>query len=166
MSENKYVILMETNGEEYESWLYFLKYNGNEENIAHLNKQLEMVNWTIIDDMSTFDMDLEHLVSETTAREMCMVDLNAYSFHRMFNGTLKRIDFRFKSKDKNKKKIYRVFKLLGYGQIDNFIDKEIVDGLELDENADLNNSDDSDDSGDSEYETVLPSMMRESSLTD
>ena len=32
----KYAILQETSGEESESWLYFIRYQGNEEALAHL----------------------------------------------------------------------------------------------------------------------------------
>jgi len=74
--DGKYVILMETNGEECESWYYFIRLNGNEENLKYLNKQLEQVDWVILDGLSTFDRDLEHPVSAQTAIEMCKVDLN------------------------------------------------------------------------------------------
>jgi len=50
--DGKYVILMETNGEESESWYYFIRLNGNEESLKHLNKQLEQVDWVILDDLS------------------------------------------------------------------------------------------------------------------
>ena len=60
----KYAVLMETNGEECESWLYFIKHDGNEDKLQHLLKQLEQIEMYIIDDLSTFDLDLEHLVSE------------------------------------------------------------------------------------------------------
>ena len=30
-STNKYAVLMETSGKEFESWYYCIKYNGNEE---------------------------------------------------------------------------------------------------------------------------------------
>ena len=82
----RYAIFMETNGEEFESWYNFIRYEGNEEAQQHLQKYLDKVDFYILDDMSTFDLDIEHLVSEDTARQMCMVDLNAFMFHRKFNG--------------------------------------------------------------------------------
>ena len=39
----KYAVLLETNEEEMESWYYFIKYNGNEENLNHLNEQLKKI---------------------------------------------------------------------------------------------------------------------------
>jgi len=62
-SQQKYAVLMETNGEECESWYYFIKYNGNEKSLEHLKKQLEQIEMYVIDDLSTFDIDLENLVS-------------------------------------------------------------------------------------------------------
>ena len=123
----KYAILQETNGEEFESWLYFIRYEGNEEALNYLQKQLERVDWYILDGLSTFDLDLQHLVTENTAKEMIRVDLNHYSFHRKFDGTLKKIDFAFKDRHSNEKKMSKAFEVLGYGKIENFIDKEDID---------------------------------------
>ncbi len=120
----RYAILMETNGEESESWYNFIRYEGNEDALEHLQKQLEKVDFYILDDMSTFDLELEHLVSEDTARQMCMVDLNAFMFHRKFNGKLQKIDFGFSRKDDNEDRIEKVHDTLGFGDIDKFVDGE------------------------------------------
>ena len=53
-----YVVLMETSGEEFESWYYFIKVKGNEENLDHLQRQLEDIEWYILDEYNTFDLDL------------------------------------------------------------------------------------------------------------
>lgn len=140
----RYVALQETSGEEFESWIYFIRLEGNEENLNHLKKQLDQVDWVIIDDLSTFDLDLEHTVSELTAKEMTKVELNVY-FHRKFNGTLQKINFGFKPKDSNKRKIKRVFDKLGYGQIDEFIDQEDVDPEDLVEEQNQHSENSSDD---------------------
>ena len=92
-TDGDYVILMETSGEENESWYYFIRVEGNEENLQKLQTQLENVDWYIIDDLSTFDLDLEHPISAQTAKQMTKVDLNHTSFHRKFDGVLKEIDF-------------------------------------------------------------------------
>lgn len=125
MSESyRYAILMETNGEEFESWYNFIRYEGNEEALEHLQKQLEKVEFYIIENMSTFDLELEHLVSEETARQMCMVDLNSYMFHRKFNGKLQKIDFGFSRRDDNEDRIEKVHEKIGLGDIDNYVDGE------------------------------------------
>ena len=95
-NNNRYAVLMETNGEECESWYYFIKYNGNENKLLHLSKQIEQIEMYIMDDMSTFDLDLEHLVSEITAKEMTKVELNSVSFHRKFDGELKTVNLGLK----------------------------------------------------------------------
>ena len=47
-TDGKYDILMETSGEESESWYYFIRYDGNEENLKFLEKQLGKIEWEII----------------------------------------------------------------------------------------------------------------------
>jgi hypothetical protein len=126
-----YAVLMETSGEEMESWYYFIRVEGNEENLKHLQDQLEDVEWYILDDLSTFDLDLEHYVSAQTAKEMTNVELNHCSFHRKFDGKLQKIDFGFVKKDKNKKKIRKVNDVLGYGLIEEFIDDEDINPEDL-----------------------------------
>ena len=151
-----YVVLMETSGEEFESWYYFIKVKGNEENLDHLQRQLEDIEWYILDEYNTFDLDLEHYVSAQTAKEMTKLDLNATSFHRKFDGVLKRIDFDFNRKDKNKKKIRKVNDLLAYGGIDEFIDEEDIDKEDLRSESDDSSSDDTDN------ESVSSSSSEES----
>ena len=72
-TEGKYVILMETNDEELEQWYYFLKVDGNQENLNHLQKQLEKVDWELMEDLSTFELDMDYFVSAQTAKEMSKV---------------------------------------------------------------------------------------------
>jgi hypothetical protein len=148
-TDGTYVTLMETSGEENESWLYFIRLDGNEENIKHLQNQLEQVEWYIIDDLSTFDFDIDHPVSSQTAKEMSKVDLNHTSFHRKFDGVLQKIDLGFTKKDGNDTKICKTFDILGYGQIENFIDDE-----DLDE-EDLVSDDESDSASSSESESSV-----------
>ena len=123
----KYAILMESNDEEFEQWYYFIKVDGNEENLKFLEKQLKKIDWEIMEDLSTFDLEMEYLVSAQTAKEMTKIDLNAYSFHRKFDGKLKKIDFEFKRKDGNETKMCKVFDTLGYCKIEEYISDEDVD---------------------------------------
>jgi hypothetical protein len=126
-----YATFMETNGEEMESWYTFIRYQGNEEALSHLEKQLDQIRWYIVDDLSVFDLETEHLVSETTAKEMTKIDVNHYFFHRKFDGKLKMIDLGLKDRYKNEKKIVKVFDILGYGSIEDFLDGEDVDPEDL-----------------------------------
>lgn len=129
--DEKYVVLMETSGEECESWYYCIRYRGNEENLHHLQKQLETVDWYILDDLSTFDLDLDHFISEKTAKELTKLELNHHSFHRKFDGVLDRIELNLRKRDKNEKKMVKVFDILGYGQIEDYIDGEDLDDEDL-----------------------------------
>lgn len=151
----KYVALMETNGKECESWYYFIKYEGNEEALEHLNNQLNEVDWYIMDDLSVFDLDLEHFISATTAKEMTKLELNSYAFHRKFDGILNTINLGFKRKDKNEKKMCKAFDQLGYGQIEDYIDDEDLDSEDLTDNE-------SDSESESESESESDSGSPES----
>jgi hypothetical protein len=149
-SHIKYAVLQETSGEECESWLYCIKYTGNEKNLEHLQRQLEMVDWYILDDLSTFDLDLDHLISEQTAKELTKLELNHYQFHRKFDGELSKIELGLKEKDKNEKKMTKVFDILGYGQIEDFIDKEDIDEEDLTSTEQVSSSSSSSSSSESE----------------
>lgn len=170
--DGDYAVLMETSGEEFESWYYFIKVQGNEENLKYLQDQLELVEWYILDDLSTFDLDLEHYVSAQTAKEMTKLDLNHTSFHRKFDGVLKKIDLGFTKKDKNKKKIRKTNEILGYGAIEDFIDDEDIDeddlrsGSESDSDSDDtdNESLSSSDSDDSRYRKKENKKFREEDI--
>jgi hypothetical protein len=151
--EGQYVALMETNGKECESWYYFIKYEGNEKALKHLENQLNKVEWYVVDDLSVFDLDLEHFVSASTAKEMTKLELNSYSFHRKFDGVLREIDLGFKKKDKNEKKICRAFDQLGYGQIEDYIDDEDIDSEDLTDNESISSSSDSESSESSDTKT-------------
>lgn len=151
--EGDYVVLMETSGKECESWYYFIKYNGNEEALAHLQSQLEKIDWYIYNDLSTFDLDLEHKVPAPMAKLFTKLDLNAYSFHRKFDGKLKKIDLKLSDKDKTKKKMAKAFDVLGYGQIEDYVSDEDIDPEDLRTDSDSGSSDTRSCSSESESES-------------
>lgn len=126
-SDNKYVVLCETSGEEMESWYYFIRYGDNKDSLEFLQKQLESIDMYIIDELSTFDLDLEHFFSESTAKEMIRLEVNTI-YHRKFDGKLDLVNFNFKKRDDNDNKIEKMNDLLGGGSIDNYIDNEDTDG--------------------------------------
>ena len=132
--ENKYVVLCETNEHESESWYYFLKYNGNEKELKYLYDQLEKIEMYLIEDMSTFDLDLDHLFSEQTAREMIKLEVNSVSFHRMFTGKLQFINLELKKRDDNEDMLMKCYEILGMGQIEDYVDGEFIHPEDLEEN--------------------------------
>ena len=139
-----YATLMETNGEEVESWYFFIRKEGNEDALNFLNDQLDKVDFYIVDDLSTFDLEIDYFVSEQTAKEMTKIEMNHTSFHRKFDGKLKTIDFKFDKKDDNEDMIFKVFDTLGYGSIDEYIDEEDIDPEDL-VSCSSDSSDDDDD---------------------
>lgn len=142
ITDDMYAILMETSEENYESWYTFIRVKGNEKNLRLLNKQLNEVDWHIVDGISTFDLEMDYLVSAKTAKEMTKVDLNPTFFHRKFDGVLEKITFGFKKKDSNERKMERVYDVLGDGAIADFIDDEDIDEEDL-----VTDSEDSDSDG-------------------
>jgi len=148
--DGEYAVLMETNESESESWYYFILAENNMENLQHLQDQLEKVEWFCMRDLSMFDLDLEHLVSAKTAKEMTKLELNSYSFHRKFDGILSKVDLGFKRKDRTEKMMCRAFDILGYGQIEDFINDEDIDPEDLlsDMESDSDNGSESDSTSD------------------
>ena len=138
---------METSGEECESWYYCIRHEGNEKNLQHLQEQLESVDWYILDDLSTFDLDLEHFINETNAKELTKLELNHHSFHRKFDGVLDKVNLNLRVKDKNEKKMVKVFDVLGYGQIEDYIDGEDLDEEDLTDTPQSSSDDDESDDG-------------------
>jgi hypothetical protein len=149
-----YAILMETDGENCESIYYFIKHEGNDDALQALQTELNKIeNQTIFDGVMNFDLDLEHLVSETTASEMIMLELNSSSFHRKFDGKMKTIDFKYKpSKEYNDEgRIIRIDAILGGGRIDRYVTDEFIPSERADDSDELSeassefDSDESDD---------------------
>ena len=149
---SKYAVLMETNGKHHESWYTFIRYDGNEEALRHLQEQLESIEFYVLDDLSVFDLDLDHLVSEETAREMIHLVLNSVMYHRKFDGVLQKIDLGLSRKDSNNRKIIKAFNVLGVGAIDTYIDKEEENSIPNDDASDHSDVSRSDsEGGDTDY---------------
>ena len=129
--EPRYATVMETSGEECESWYYFIKWNGNEKNLKYLKEQIDQIEMYIVDDLSAFDIEIEHLVSAQTAKEMTKLEINSVQFHRKFDGVLKTINIGMKRKDSNERRIEKINEKLAYGQISDYVDEEDIDPEDL-----------------------------------
>ena len=148
-----YVVLAESNGKHYETWYTFIKYEGNEKSLENLQSQLKKVEFYIINDLSTFDLDLDNKVSAETARQMTRIEVNSVMPHRKFDGVLKNIDLGCRSKYSNDKNIVKAFDILGIGRIEEFIDGEDVIEISEEDAADGSSSSDYESSDeDTEYE--------------
>jgi hypothetical protein len=163
----EYITLVENNFRENEVWYYFIRKENNLEEINFLSKQLESIEWQIDDNLCVFDLDHQNTVSAETAKQMSNLEINSYMYHRKFDGKLKQIDFGFRSKDKASKRMTKVFDLLSYGQIENFIDDEDIDTDDLlsesesESNSDSDSDSKSEKSSEDEKELVsaLPKML-------
>jgi len=151
--EEKYVLYQETSGRENESWYFFIRYKGNEENLMHLAKQLNSVEFYIIDEMSTFDIDMEHMVSAKAAKEMTKVEINSIRFHSKYDGLLQRVDLDFRKRDSDETKICKANDILADGGIEEYVDGEDVDPEDMKEEDE---SDDELDGDSSEEESPSP----------
>lgn len=174
-----YATLMEVNDEESEAWYYFIRYEGNEEALAHLRSQIETVDWILEEGLSTFDLELDYLVSEMTAKEMTILILNSYAQHRKFDGVLKKIDLNLKplrtantegmtklEKKKEKKKVKKknekihyknmveVYEKIGLGSIAEFFESECedVEGIEFEDSENGSDGHSSEEDGHSSGE--------------
>ena len=153
--KSSYVVLYEINGKLNEGFMTFIKYEGNEEALFHLNKQLDGIkHYHMYDDMSVFSMDLRNRVSSETATEICRVKINNYLANRKFNGKLDKLDLYLET-DGNKRRIIKVFEKLGVGAIEQYAtdlecnsDEELYDDYSEDFEYGSSSSDGSDSDSD------------------
>ena len=96
---------------------------------------------------------------------MTKIDLNATSFHRKFDGKLKKIDFEFSKKDGNETKIYKVYDTIGFGKIEEFIDDEDIDEEDMvnaSENESITESESSESEVEDNRKKIPSSVLRNS----
>lgn len=149
-----YALLQETCADDGESHYVFIRYQGNEDNLKHLAKQLNLIKDWDIDEGSVFDLELDYLVSEQTAKEMTKVDINSY-FHRKYNGKLRKVSLGFRDHESDRKKIRKLHEMLGNGGITEYLSDEDLDPDELEELMNQSSDEDSDeDSGSSHASPV------------
>lgn len=140
-TDGEYVILQEHNHDEAETWLYFIRWQGNEDVLTHLNNQIEPLSGHLLDDCSSFDIDINNRVSAITAKQMTKLELNSFQWHRKFDGVMKAIDFRFKEKHSMDYMVDKVHRVLSFGKICDYIDDEDIDTDLLTEESDTDTDD-------------------------
>lgn len=163
---DKYAVIMETSGPDFESWYYFIKYEGNKEALQYINDQLNEIEEDVVyPDISKFDIDLVNLVSLECVNQMIMLELNAVTYHRRFDGKLEMIDFGFRKKDKDSKRLFKVDDIIGDNKFENFIDDEFIPESHRPTDSDIDSDDDSISSSDSDNseekeEIELPKSLK------
>jgi hypothetical protein len=149
-----YATFIETSDEKRESWYSFIRYDGNEDNLHHLQKQLESVEWLLLPNLSSFQLHLDPLVSGETARQMTKLKMN-FIPHRRFDGYLRKINFGFdKNSDGNVTKLGKIHDTLKYGRIASFM------GGDNDARDDYDDSDES--IIDTDYESISSAESEDS----
>ena len=88
----KYITFQENNFKENESFIFFLQYNDNEENLRLLNDYINFADFSsLYGDYSTFEMDLDTLLDKNAVDNICKVNLG--SFSRRFQVCEGKFDF-------------------------------------------------------------------------
>ena len=136
----EYVVFCESNLEFLESWYTFIKKKGNEIPLLHLQKQLQDIDWNADCNAGHFTLDLENVVSASTAHQMIHVDLGNKYFHSKFDGDMNQIDLGIKKKDSSRKKIKKAHFILGKYRIRNFLSMEDLEGCSEEEASDTSYS--------------------------
>ena len=88
----RYVVLAEKCRKENETFVWFLQWTGNEDEIRKLDAYLQAVTESDDDyggDISTYTLDITHTVSKQTAKEMCKVSVWFYMNPEMLSGKFK-----------------------------------------------------------------------------
>jgi hypothetical protein len=76
----KYITFQENNKKEYESFIFFLQYDGNEEHLKLLNNYINYADFSsLYGDYSTFEIDIDTLLDEETVENICKVRLGSFS---------------------------------------------------------------------------------------
>lgn len=163
---SKFATLMETSGEDCESWYYFIKYEGNEKNLKKIKSSLEeVIDYSMVDGLNIFDIDIENLVSEQTAFDMCMLELNSVTYHRKFDGVLKEISFDFVETDDDVDKMTKISDVLENGNIEEFIDQEYIPESHIMSDDEISDSSSDDEPDVKEIdESKLPSSFKNLNL--
>jgi len=76
----KYITFQENNKKEYESFIFFLQYDGNEEHLKLLNNYVNYADFSeLYGDYSTFEIDIDTLLDEEIVENICKVRLGSFS---------------------------------------------------------------------------------------
>lgn len=149
-----YATFIETSDEKRESWYSFIRYDGNEDNLHYLQKQLDSIEWVPIPNLSSFQLHLDPLVSGETARQMSKLKMNVIP-HRRFDGYLRKINFGFDTNtDGNVTKIGKIFDTLKYGRIASYLGSGSRNDDNDDDDNEYDDSDDDSDVIDTDFESI------------
>jgi hypothetical protein len=96
--EIQFITLHEYNSKEEESFIHFLQYTDNEENINNLAEViLDADNYELAGDFVRFEIDIRNIISEKTVDEMIKCRFGSYYY--MFSKCIGKMKHPFDNKD-------------------------------------------------------------------
>jgi len=79
-----FITFKENNNKENETFIFFLQYDGNEEQLKKLNDIISKTDFSDLNgDYSTFEIEIETMISEEAVNQIIKVDLGCFS--KLFN---------------------------------------------------------------------------------
>ena len=76
----KFIIFKEDNKKEHETFIFFLQYEGNERMINKLKDIIDSTDFSEMEgDYSTFEINTQNKISESTVKELCSIQLGSYN---------------------------------------------------------------------------------------
>jgi hypothetical protein len=160
-----YAVFSEMNVDELETWYTFIRKEGNAEPLESLKRIIDGIRWDDApDDVSVFSLDTKG-VSEKTAKEMCMIDLDHYFFHSKFDGKMKRVPVEDHSS--SRRTAISLHDQVGGNNIADFLSDEDLENCELcdpSENPSSEEDEESCYSYSSEEETSTATKINEDDL--
>ena len=150
-----YAILVETSEEWKETWYSFISFKNNKDNLYHLQKQLNSIEWKLLPQLSVFQLYLDPLVSAQTASEMSEVKIHQFLSHKKFDSNMKKIYFDIDDdNDGNVTKMGKVFDTLKFGRISKFFN---LDECDYEENTNYKSTNDDYDEHHTDYDSITSS---------
>lgn len=100
----KYATFVENNHKDNEMYIYYLQYDGNEEQLMALKEIIDESDCAkMYGDYSEFDLDIDNLVSQRTVDEQLKIRFDGYSPFDVCNGNFEFYEEDFYNLDEHEK---------------------------------------------------------------
>jgi len=75
-----FITFKEKNNKENETFIFFLQYDGNEEQLNKLNNIISKTDFSdLYEDCSRFEIDIKTMISEASVNEIIKINLGCFS---------------------------------------------------------------------------------------
>jgi hypothetical protein len=116
----RFAVLAETSHKFKETWLWFLQFEGNEQELTSLGEKLLKTQQTLESHLSIYKMGSQ-TVSEQTAKEMCEIKINNAYHNQIMCGKMAPVPYVVT--DTLQTNVLRLHELLNEGKIRQYFDK-------------------------------------------